>query len=759
MLWRLGLAFAGGALIAAAAPVIPSFWVLALLAAVSILLLKWAAWRWISAFALGTIWFLLHAYWQLEQQWPEPRANETVRVVGVISGMPELRGQSLRFELRSLPGQGSEIPSRIEVSWFRARVYLQPGEVHEFTLRLQPPHGRLNPGGPDRYRHLLSQRIGASGSVVTYEGRRDAGGVRGMVDRRRQYLAERLQAETTRLDAAALFRALGLADRSAMRPELADLLRRTGTAHLLAISGLHVGMVAGLFGLLGGLILAPVLASLSPVDRRRVAVVCGLLAALAYAALAGWTLPTLRALIMLGVAGLALSLRRGIRPQQALLLALLAVLLLDPLAPLAVGFWLSFGAVAVLIWAFAWRPGRPRGGWLGSLIVAQLVLAVGLLPLNVGIFQQMIPAALAANLFAIPLVGFWILPLLLLAIGAMLLGLPPELALKLAAAGVDGLLWGLSSLDSMSWTYQRVRSGGLLAMIVGAVGAMWLIAPPGWPLRWLGLPLLLPLLLPPSDTLPADALRLTLKDVGDGQLILLQSGQETLLYDTGPGDGDGRDSLSRMLPGLDIGAPKSALAGVIVSRTHRGHSGGLGSAADLLQSDRMRLPPGLEDEGAACTAGERWTFSSYALEFLHPSPGLPPLGDNSGCVVWLSGAGGRVLLMAGVDAVVEARLLREYPDLAAELIVLGAGGHRRGGSAELLAAVEPRLALASVARFDRFNRPHADLRARLDQAGVELVTTGRCGALTVELRPDQPPRVWSERGRRRGFWLPPDSCP
>ncbi|MGY6554146.1 MAG: DNA internalization-related competence protein ComEC/Rec2 [Wenzhouxiangella sp.] len=757
MLWRLGLAFAGGALIAAATPVLPGLWMLALFAAVSLLLLYWPGWRWLAALGLGAAWFLLHAHWQLDQQWPEARAGETAQVAGTVSGLPELRGQTLRFELRPLPGQAPDLPDRIEVSWFRARAYLQPGEVHEFTLRLLPPHGRLNPGGPDRYRHLLSQRVGASGSVVTHHGRIEPGGFRGQVDRRRQYLAERLQAETMRRDTAALFRALGLADRAAMRPELSDLLRRTGTAHLLAISGLHVGMVAALFGLLGGLILGPLLATLTALDRRRVGVICGLLAALAYAALAGWTLPTVRALIMLVVAGVALSLRRGIRPQHALLLALLVVLLLDPLAPLAVGFWLSFGAVAVLIWAFAWRPGRPRGGWLGSLIVAQLVLAVGLLPLNVGIFQQMIPAALPANLFAIPLVGFWVLPLLLMSIGAMLLGLPAELPLGLAALGVDWLLWGLKQIDQIGWGYQRVRSGGLLAMILAGIGALWLIAPPGWPARWLGLPLLLPLLMPPAQVAPGDGLRLRLLDVGDGQLVVLQAGDAFLLYDSGPGDGEGRDSLSRLLPAVWLGQADPRLIGLILGRSHRGHSGGLGSARDWVPGDRIRVPPGFD--GPPCQAGERWALGPYEVEFLHPASTLPPLGENSGCVVQVRGPGGAVLLLAGVDAQVERRLLLEYPQLRADVLVLAAGGHRRGGSSELLSAVEASWALASAARFDRFERPHAELQRRLDRAGVKLLTTGRCGAMTVVLEPDQEPRVWTERGRRRGFWLPDADCP
>ncbi len=757
MLWRLGLAFTFGALIAALTPALPGLWAVAPLAAVLIPAFKWPAWRWPAAFALGAAWFLLHAHWQMAQQWPEGRADEVVRVSGVITGLPEHRGQSVRFWLRPAGEHTVRLPSRIEARWFRPSEYLQPGQIREFDLRLQPPHGRLNPGGPDRYRHLLSQRIGASATVVEHVRLVEEGRNRGQVDRLRQYLAERLQGETLRLETAALFRALGLADRSAMHPELSALLRQTGTAHLLAISGLHVGMVAGMFGLLGGLLLSPIGAWIAGLDRRRTAVLCGLLAAAAYAALAGWTLPTIRALIMLTVAGLALSIRRGIRPAHALLLALLAVILLDPLSVLAVGFWMSFGAVAVLIWAFAWRPGRPVGGWLGALLVAQLVLAVGLLPLNVGVFQQLIPAALPSNLFAIPLVGFWILPLLLLALVLMMLGLPAAPVLGLAGLGVDALLSGLNWIDGLAWSYQRVVAGGLPAMIVAALGALWLIAPPGWPARWLGLLLLLPLLFPQTPVLSADTLRLTLFDVGDGQAVLLESGGQRLLYDTGPGDGEGSDLLKRLLAGQGLNTGEQALDGLIVARDHRGHAGGLETALALAPAERTRFVPGLE--GTPCLAGEFWTLGAYEVRFLHPSPGLPPLGDNSACVVRVAGPGGAVLFSGGVDGQVERRLLRESSDLSADILVLGAGGHRRGGETDFLAAVQPQWALASVRHFDRFDRPHAELKARLTEAQARLVSTAACGAVTVELSPDGGVSLSTEMGQRHRFWLPRRACP
>lgn len=757
MLWGYGLAFAGGLVLATVVPALPPIGLVVLLALAGLLLLVRRRLLFPACAVLGACWFLFHAHWELARQWPEARAGETVRVSGTVSGLPDSRGQSLRFELKLDRDPERVLPRTVALSWFRPREYLQPGQRWEFEVRLFPPYGRLNADGYDRRRQLLADRVGASGTVTSHYRRLESPPLAGRIDRQRQYLAERLQADTTSLDAAALFRALGLADRSAMAPELGELLRRTGTAHLLAISGLHIGMVAGLFGLLGAWLLAPLALVMPGTDRRRIGVACGLMAALAYASLAGFTLPTVRALIMLGVGGIALSLRRGIKPAHALLLAFLVVVVLDPLAPLAVGFWLSFAAVAVLIWAFAWRPGFSSTGWFKGLVLAQLVLAVGLLPLNAGIFEQAIPGALPANLFAIPMVGVWILPALLAGLALLLLGLPAALALLVAESGIGVLLAGLEWLDATGWGYRRITSGGLVALVVAMVGAFWLLGPPGWPARWLGAFLMLPLLLPRTEPVAEQALTLTMLDVGDGQAIVLESGGQRLLYDTGPGDGAGRDSISRLLPRTVPATTKAMLDGVIVSRSHRGHSGGLASARDWTAGEFVRVPPGLD--GVRCRSGEQWRLGAYAVRILHPSVGLPDLGDNSSCVVHIDGPAGRVLLSGGIDEQVEQRLALEYPDLRAEVLVLSRGGHRAGGSRAFLELLQPDLALASVARFDRFDRPHAELAARLVEHRIDLVETGRCGAVTVRLGPETGLEIRTERGRQRRFWDRSHDCP
>ncbi len=755
--WRPLLAFAAGAIIATMAPVAPEVVVVVLVIALALLACWWVPTRLLGAFMLGAGWFLLHAAWVLERQWPAEMAGEQVTITGVISGVPEYHGQSVRFHLVPDSSETIELPGKIQVRWYRPLDYLQPGQRWQMELRLDPPHGRLNVAGFDFHRHLISLRVGALGTVVGQPVRLKQGRWRGWVDRQRQALGEILQAEADRAEAAALMRALSIADRGGMTPPLSDKLRQTGTAHLLAISGLHVGMVAGLAGLFGGWLLAPLVLAGRVLDRRRLAVGCALLAALAYAMLAGFTLPTQRALIMLSVAAGAMLWRRAIQPAHALLLALVAILLVDPLAPLATGFWLSFAAVAVLIWAFAWRPGDPsdRSGWLAGLVRAQLVIAVGMLPLNVGVFQQLIPVAFAANLVAIPMVGFWILPSLLIAVVLILCGLPAGWLLALTEMGLVVLLEVLAWLHAIEFGRYMHSGGGLAAIVLAMLGALWLLAPRGWPARWLGLFLFVPLLWPQSDPVDPGELDIHLLDMGNGLAVLIDDGEHLMLYDTGPGDGEGQDALGRTLPGLLAARGVHGLDRVVVSHAHRDHAGGAGTIRD--RYPQAQVYSSVEDLGRPCTSGTQWQSGGYRYRFLHPSAGLPYLEANSSCVLKVSGPGGTVLLTGGIDATVEQRLLLENPELNVDILVVSAAGHRRASSPEFIDRIDPKRALVSVAAFDRLGRPHEETMKHL--ADDRVVTTAECGAVSVRLIPGQSPVASTMAGKAPRLWRPRHQCP
>lgn len=752
---RALLAFVVGCMLAPWLPALPGIAVLVALAALAGAGCAFHRTRLPAIFVLGALWFLAAAQWQIDRQWPADRAGQIQAVTGHVVGLPQRHEQSVRFVLAVDGPPGAQVvPARIRVSWYRPHRRVEPGSRWRMDLRLEPPTGRDNPGGFDYQRYLLARRIGATGSVrgqprllANDPGKR-------WLDRQRQRLSDIIQSETADGDVAALKRALGVADRSAIGPELSERLRQTGTAHLLAISGLHIGMVAGLAGLLAGALAAPLGLICGRLDRRRVGVLCGLMAAFGYAGLAGFSLPTQRALVMLSVLAAALLLRRAIPPGRALLLALLAVLLFDPLSPLSAGFWLSFAAVAVLIFAFAWRPSRP-GQWVTGLLRAQLVLLVGLLPLNIGLFGQLVPGAFLANLVAIPLVGLIVLPALLVDLVTMLAGWP-ALPLSLPADfGLGVLLEVLDHLHGTAGAYLPMAAGTGWAMLLAALGAAWLIAPPGWPARGLGAVLLVPLLWPAVPGLEDDELEAWFMDVGNGLAVLVRTADGVLLYDTGPGDGEGSDVISGVLPDILLSLRLDQVDRVVVSHDHRGHAGGLASVL----AEGVSVYAGRSLPGAPCVAGQSWFSGRWRFRFLHPTAGLPDLGGNSSCVLHIAGPGGSVLLTGGIDADVEARLVAQWGGPAADVLQLPSGGHRDGSSSPFLDAVAPAVAIASVARYDRFGRVHAATVRRLDAAGVDWVTTGRCGALRIRLRPGEPVRVRSMSTLAPRFWKSRSNCP
>lgn len=752
---RLALLFCGGVLVAPLWPVLVTLPAVAVLAVAVVLPLAFRRWRWLAALPAGVLWFAGHALWFQADAWPHNRAGETVTFDAVVAGVPDQRDGRARVEFEVVAAANPDLPKRVSLSWYRPLEWFRPGERWRLVAELEPPGGRVNPGLFDYHQYLIAHGIGGVGRIRS-AGRIGPADRGAPVDRLRQRFGDWLQATIADLDAAALARALSVADRSAMDEALADRLRRTGTAHLLSISGLHVAMVAGLAGLLAGVVFTPLQARARGLERRRVMLVAGLAGALIYAALAGFSLPTQRALVMLAAGFGALLWRRAMQPGRALALALLAVVLLDPLAPLAIGFWLSFGAVAVLVWAFAGH--RPKRAVHG-LVHAQLAVAIGLMALNIGIFQRWAPTAFVLNLVAIPLVGFWVLPALLLGLALFGAGLPADWAVQVAAAGLKTFT---ALLDHAAWLdaaignrLQPARPApDLPAVMLAMVGGLWLLAPRGWPLRAFGLVLLAPLLLPPVDRPRYGEFDLLVPDLGDGQAVVIRTTGHTVLFGTGPGDG-GQASL---VPGTI--APlvrQSGAAGVdviVVPDRLREFSGGL-AAARSQWPDASIVGP-LAGADRRCVAGQSWRFDGVRFRFLHPSIALPDLGPDSGCVLEVRSPAGSVLLPAAVGAAVGARLARSARPV--DLLLLPRRGHRDALNPAWLRALAPDIAVASVARFEARGLPHVEVRQRLDAAGIRLLTTADCGALRFRVRRGRDLAARAELVQRPRFWRDPRRC-
>ncbi|MDQ3494983.1 MAG: DNA internalization-related competence protein ComEC/Rec2, partial [Pseudomonadota bacterium] len=599
--------------------------------------------------------------------------------------------------------------------------------------RVRAPRGLRNPGTLDSEKHAFAQRIAATGYVRAAASAQRVAEARG-IDAWRDRIAMRIEAAVAS-GSSRYVRALALGDTRALSESDWEALRATGLTHLIAISGFHVGLVAGFFALLasGFWRLLPALGRAVP--RPQAAAIGALLGAGGYAAVAGFALPTVRTVLMIAVVVAARLWRRPLGVAQALALAAIALLMVDPLALLAAGFWLSFAGVAWLVWCLP----DARGGRriVHEFLSAQGVATLGLLPLTAILFGQASLAGPLANLFAIPWWSLVVVPLSL--VGTGLEALHPDWgggAWRLAAACFD-LSWPLfqrmaDSPLSLYW----LPDSRPWALPLAMAGAFWCLLPRGVPAKPLALLLWLPLLWP-DRALPAHGeAELVVIDVGQGLSVLVRTRRHAWLYDMGPAVVDGYDAGERtVVPSLHaLGVRR--LDGAVVSHGDNDHAGGYPAVARRFPPRRTLAPEGSGIDGArTCVAGNGWEHDGVRFRFLHPPAHFPYLGNEASCVLRIETTHGAALLTGDIGAVVEQGLARRHAtDLRADVVLAPHHGSRHSSDPAFVAATGARYAVVSAGHGNRFGHPHPDVDARWRDAGAEVLSTPEGGALRICLQ-------------------------
>ncbi len=718
---------------------------------------------------VGFHWAWLQAVLVLSTPLPPALEKQDLVIQGTIASLPQKIGHKWRFlfDIEQIQHQGNILettPHHVRLNWYKNAPALSVGDRWQLTVRLKRPHGFMNPGGFDYEGWLFQQRIQATGYIRgSDENRLLANDVMHYpLQRLRQSLANAISTQLNEPDYQGIITALAIGERQAISQPQWEVLRKTGTIHLVAISGLHIGLVAGMVFILVQFLWPRIANATLHWPAPRVAAVAGLLAATFYAALAGFTIPTQRALVMVAVVMLMLFLQRQRRFSDTLALALVIVLVIDPFVVMSAGFWLSFGAVAAIIFAMSGRLARRDLWWRWGRVHVVVAIAL-LLPLLLT-FQQIPLLSPVANFVAVPWVSFVVVPLVLLGTSSVLFF--PEIGSLLLNFATIALsfLWPFLELIKMQeqglWQQHPPAKWTLIPALIGT---LLLLAPRGLPGRWLGIIWLLPLFLV-TPVRPADGdWWFTLLDVGQGLAAVVQTKNHTLVYDTGPRFSDSFDTGSAVVIPFLNSAGIKRVDMLMIGHGDNDHMGGARSVMSQIVVAQVvtSVPERVTWQPAAqhCVAGDEWQWDNVLFEILHPPPqGFK--GNDASCVLRVSsiddiGQRGSSLLLTGdIEAPAERALLNEQREkLMARVVVAPHHGSKSSSSQAFVTAVAPQYVLFPAGYLNRYNFPHPEVIQRYQQQGSEMLTSAAAGAITFHFNNEGDIRsIERYRHQNKRYW-------
>ena len=750
---------------------IPLYLLIAILCTGFLLWIQTGYWRIIGVFLCGFGLTGLHVTHRLSEQLPPALNGHDVNLIGCVVQLPQHDSRRTRwlFRVNDDATQASTVRDRLlQLSWYVSeeknpstikqndkRHKITAGSCWQFTVRLRAIHGVRNPGGLDREKYALISNISATGYVRDPDNAKQLTIGHGLNFWREQISAQISHALQGKKESARFIQALAVGDTRFIDAADWELLRASGLSHLIAISGFHVGIVASFFAMLAALIwyLFPIAGCYVP--RPQAAAIAALVGAVIYAAVAGFSLPTVRTVLMIAIVVLARCLRRTQRSTETLALAMMMILIIEPLSVLTAGFWLSFAGVAWIIWCL---PDQGKNSWKNraySLLSAQAVITIGLLPFTVGLFGQTSLVGPLINLIMIPWWSLIVIPLSLLGV-----------VLEALHNTWGTILWQLAALAfNPSWSLVQFLAENDIALWwlpqppwfavpLAIFSGIWILLPRGVPGKPIALLLWLPLLYPQLNLPEKSAAQLIVFDSGQGLSVLVRTANHTLLYDMGAAQSDGFDTGEHIiLPGLRaLGV--NHLDMLLVSHGDNDHRGGFPAifrhypAKDILTS--------YQNLGSmhtrSCVAGQQWIWDQVHFRILHPPRYFPYLGNDSSCVLQITTMHGTALLTGDISAVVERDIVRRWKnELQTDVIVVSHHGSKNASDQTFVSTINARWALISAGYGNRFHHPSIETINRWQDAGAQVVVTFNTGAQYVSLGSDGV-SVHSERTIRERLW-------
>ena len=738
----------------AALPALPFYWPLAALLfllprasdetsifARRILLLACAA-------LLGFCYAAWVAQHRLSDKLSDEWQGENIVITGIVAEMPRLheRGMRFAFDVESVQTEGPHVPHHIQLATYdgdgKEPLKMSAGERWQLTVRLKQPHGTSNPYNFDFEAWALERDIRATGYVYAKGDNQllseQTSSPAYYVQHLREIVRNHFQKTLGEAPYTGVLAALAIGDQSAVSQADWQIFTRTGVNHLMSISGLHITMLAGLvFSLVYWLWRRSVRLTLR-FPARKAAALAGICAALFYTLVSGYEVPAQRTLYMLTTVSAMMLFSRNVSPSQLLATALVVVLLADPWAVLSPGCWLSFGAVALIFYVTANRLHKLH--WLREYGKVQWAMMIGLIPPLLAMFQQLSLVSPIANAFAIPLVSFVVVPL-------TLLGTLPafEWMLYVAHEAMVLCMFLLKQLDKLPYVVWAQHAPPAWTIVFGVGGALWTLAPRGFPMRWLGILLLLPMFMIVPERPVEGTARMIVFDVGQGLSVFVQTRGHALLFDTGPEFSGEADSGNRIILPALRGMGIAQLDTLILSHGDSDHIGGTESVLagipvlnviSSLPNDHPKLQLAAHNE--PCSDGQSWVWDGVHFEMLHPARNFlaNPFEHNNehSCVLRVSTGQHGVLLTGDIEKQSESRLVQLHQkELPSTLLVAAHHGSKSSSSQDFVNAVHPKFVVFTSGYRNRFGHPNEEVVDRYLAAGSEVLRSDEDGAISIAM--------------------------
>ncbi|WP_144394322.1 DNA internalization-related competence protein ComEC/Rec2 [Pleionea sediminis] len=724
------------------------------------------------AFSLGSLWATLMASYQLSFRLPVTSERIEVRVSGQVCSIPKRsdseKGSSSRFFFcLAANNESIDYPIRkLLLSWYYTERMPQVGEFWNVTARLKTPYAKLNPGTFDFERWALTEQIDATGYVV--EGARIHGEFQfANINQWRAELIEVLQQATAKTEYQGWHLALTAGYREMLSDEHLDTLKRSGTAHLIAISGLHVGLVfLWAFSAVNFLWRRSARLCLW-IPAERVSILCALLLTTGFSLMAGFDTPTQRALVALTILSISRLTLMEWSHFSLLSLTLIVLLLLDPLSVLSEGFWLSIIALVMIYWL----AGSSRDKGLVFWLKLQAFLSIGMAVVASLMFGIFSINSIVANILAIPIISFVVLPLDL--IGYLVALFHVEAASVLFSIADYPLRYLLQFLHFLNQLFSSLFLSQSFAMLLLiGVGCFFT----GWILRHrLVVVLCVSSFLVVCIGYVLDSAEKGMSvhfiDVGQGQSILVQYEGFNALYDTGFANDEFSTAQQIIAPYLySLGV--SQLDVLIISHKDVDHSGDLewvikqfnpksiyfgeatrGNAENCSPQLIKHRDMKLQTTSVASYHSKIDTSDKASFATINLSGKNAWQGNNSSCLARFTLGEQSILLTGDIEEIAERELIKQnqFP-LQADVISVPHHGSKTSSTWSFLVATKAAIGVVSNGYLNRFNHPAISVISRYEALDISTLNTADTGRLLIEFDGQGTIDVSAHRSESGKFW-------